>query len=94
MPMSYAVPLWMFFYFYGIKDKVLSINFDSAFANNAAIKLFKTTLRLLHGGTLFHQKCACHIINMCIQDWMDHFKDYLNNIQIALSFIASSGGLL
>ena len=44
---------------YGIKEKVLSINFDNASANNVAINLFKTTLRSPHGSTLFHQKCAC-----------------------------------
>ena len=82
------------FYFYGIKNKVLSITFDNASANNAAIRLFKNTLRPPHGGTLFHQKCACHIINLCVQDGMEHFKDYLNNIRTALSFIASSGGRL
>ena len=56
------------FDFYGIKDKVLSITFDNASTNNAAIRLFKTTLRPPHGGTFFHQKCACHIINLRVQD--------------------------
>ena len=76
---------------YGIKEKVLSITFDNASANNAAINLFKTTLRPPHGGTLFHQKCACHIINLCVQDGMKHVEDYLENIQSALSYIASVG---
>ncbi|PON79582.1 hypothetical protein TorRG33x02_235370, partial [Trema orientale] len=39
---------------YGIKEKVLSITFDNAFAKNAAIKLFNMTLRPSHGNTLFH----------------------------------------
>ena len=76
---------------YGIKEKVLSITFDNTSANNAAINLFKTTLRPPHGGTLFHQKCACHIINLCVQDGMKHVEDYLENIRSALSYIASVG---
>ena len=79
------------FDFYGIKEKVLSITFDNASANTAAINLFKTTLRPQHGETLFHQRCACHIINLCVQDGMKFFQGYLENIRTALGYIASSG---
>ncbi|PON39209.1 hypothetical protein PanWU01x14_306590 [Parasponia andersonii] len=39
---------------YGIKEKVLSITFENASANNTTIKLFNTTLRPSHGNIFFH----------------------------------------
>ena len=71
---------------YGIKEKVLSITFD-----NAAISLFKQTLKPHYGGSFFHQRCACHIINLVVQDGMKQFEVYLDNVRAALSFISSSG---
>ena len=76
---------------YDFKKKVLSITFDNPSTNNVAINLFKITLRPPHGGTLFNQKYACYIINLCVQDGMKHFEYYLENIRSALSYIASAG---
>ena len=49
---------------YNIREKVMSITFDNVSAKNAAINLFKTTLKLPFSGKFFHQRCACHIINL------------------------------
>ena len=62
---------------YGIKDKVISLTFDNASANTAAINLLKQTLRPPHGGRLFYQRCACHIINLVVQDRFKHFQTIL-----------------
>ena len=66
---------------YGIKEKILSITFDNASINNTVINLFKITLRLPHGGTLFHQKCACHVINLCSR-WHEAFRILLGKHSI------------
>ncbi|CAH9087502.1 unnamed protein product, partial [Cuscuta europaea] len=54
---------------YKLIDKVFAIGFDNATNNTAAIP----KLRELCGSTslmgrFFHQKCACHVLNLCVQD--------------------------
>ena len=82
------------FGFYGIEDKVLTITFDNASANTAAINLFKRSLKPAFGGEIFHQRCACHIINLVVQAGIEHISINLTNIREALSFISSSGARL
>ena len=78
------------FELYGIKDKVLSLTLDNASANNAAINLFKQTLKPPYGGQLIHQKCACHIINLVVQDGFKQFGQYLENVRTAIGFVRGS----
>ena len=83
-----------FLNFYGIKDKVVSITFDNSYINNAAIRLFKITLRPPHGGTLFQKKVSISYHQLVCPRRNGTLENYLNNIQTTLSFIASSGGWL
>ena len=64
------------FTFYGIENKVLTVTFDNASSNTTAIKMFKANLKPPFGGEIFHQRCACHIINLVVQVGM---KLYPNN---------------
>lgn len=82
------------FTLYGIENKVLTITFDNASANNAAINMFKMNLKPPFGGEIFHQRCACHIINLVVQAGMEILSSHLTNIRAALSFISSSGARL
>ena len=78
------------FKFYGIENKVLTITFDNAFANTAAINVFKANLKPPFGGEFFHQRCACNIINLVVQSGIEFISHNLTNIREALSFISSS----
>ncbi|CAH9075285.1 unnamed protein product [Cuscuta europaea] len=54
---------------YNLIDKAFAIGFDNATNNTAAIP----RLRELCGSTslmsrFFHQQCACHVLNLCVQD--------------------------
>ena len=82
------------FNFYGIENKVLTITFDNASANIAAINLFKTNLKPPFGGEIFHQHCACHIINLVVQAGIEIISENLTKIRDALAFISSSGAWL
>lgn len=64
----------------GVTEKVLSLTFDNASANNAPINLFKRTLETATWKYSFSSKCACRIINLSVQDGMKHFESYLDNI--------------
>jgi hypothetical protein len=48
-------------------NKVFSISFDNASNNIASIDIFKRTLNPIMNGAIFHQKCACHILNLVVK---------------------------
>ncbi|CAH9109039.1 unnamed protein product, partial [Cuscuta epithymum] len=54
---------------YNLIDKVFAIGFDNATSNTAAIPRLR---ELCGANTLmdrfFYQRCACHVINLCVQD--------------------------
>ncbi|CAH9119482.1 unnamed protein product [Cuscuta europaea] len=61
---------------YNLNDEVFAIGFDNATNNTAAIP----RLRELCGSTslmgiFFHQRCACHVINLCVQDGLKVLRD-------------------
>lgn len=76
---------------YCLRDKVFSIALDNASNNNSAINYLVERLNPILDGNLFHVKCACHIINLCVQDGLKHIKGQLEKIRNALVFIQSSG---
>ncbi|CAH9085784.1 unnamed protein product [Cuscuta epithymum] len=67
---------------YNLIDKVFAIGFDNATNNTAAIP----RLRELCGanslmGRFFHQRCACHVINLCVQDGLKALGDSMEVIK-------------
>jgi hypothetical protein len=70
-------------------NKVFSISFDNASNNIASIDIFKRSLNPIMNGVMFHQKCACHILNLVVKAGLKtetvklliiKFKDALNHI--------------
>ena len=70
-------------------NKVFSISFDNASNNIASIEIFKRSLNPIMNGEMFHQKCACHILNLVVKASLKteaikllivKFKDALNHI--------------
>ena len=53
---------------YNIDSKISSISLDNASENTAAIEHLKRYFRPVLNGQLFHIRCVCHIINLCVQD--------------------------
>ena len=80
---------------YGIKNKCFSMTFDNASANNAAIEMFLRNFEAPYQHKLFHVKCACHIINLIVQDGMkvisqDPDLDFISNIRSLIKYISTS----
>jgi hypothetical protein len=48
-------------------NKIFSISFDNASNNIASIDIFKRALNPIMNGAMFHQKCACHILNLVVK---------------------------
>ncbi|KZV23085.1 hypothetical protein F511_25619 [Dorcoceras hygrometricum] len=52
---------------FGIQNKIMSITLDNASANNSALRYLKDSLKPILDGELFHVRCACHVINLCVK---------------------------
>jgi Domain of unknown function (DUF4413) len=70
-------------------NKVFSISFDNTSNNIASIDIFKRSQNPIMNGAMFHQKCACHILNLVVKAGLKietvklliiKFKDALNHI--------------
>ncbi|CAH9050711.1 unnamed protein product [Cuscuta europaea] len=71
---------------YNLIDKVFTVGFDNASNNTAAIP----RLRELCGastlmGRFFHQRCACHILNLCVQDGLAALGNALEVVKAELN---------
>ena len=72
-----------------LENKVFSISFDNASNNNKAVEYLTRALTPIMNGRFFHQKCACHILNLTVKAGMKmqgvealikRFKDSLHFI--------------
>ena len=52
---------------YKITQKNFSIDFDNASNNTAAIPALIDLCTPYFGGRFFHQRCVCHVLNLCVQ---------------------------
>ena len=52
---------------YKIDNKIFAIGFDNASNNIVAIPQL-ITLCTYFGGQFFHQRYACHVLNLCVQN--------------------------
>ncbi|KAK3204659.1 hypothetical protein Dsin_018705, partial [Dipteronia sinensis] len=70
---------------YGITHRILSITLDNASANTRSIALFTERNIPQTGGYFFHQRCACHIINLVVQSGLKEVSDRIERIRDAIS---------
>ncbi|KAF3319956.1 hypothetical protein FCM35_KLT22436 [Carex littledalei] len=73
-------------------NKVFSISFDNASNNVASIEIFKRSLNPIMNGAMFHQKCACHILNLVVKAGLktEAVKDLIIKLKDCLSHIVSN----
>jgi len=50
-----------------LENKIFSISFDNASNNIKSIDYFTRSLNPIMNGLMFHQKCACHILNLTVK---------------------------
>ncbi|CAH9106785.1 unnamed protein product [Cuscuta europaea] len=79
---------------YNLIDKVFAIGFDNATNNTVAIP----RLRELCGSTslmgrFFHQRCACHVLNLCVQDGLKALGASLEVVKGGIRRIWGNGQL-
>ena len=68
---------------YKIDNKIFSIGFDNASNNIAVIAKLIVLCNPYFGGQFFHQKCACHILNL----WSKWISVTIMPIRIAFHYL-------
>ena len=56
---------------YKIDNKIFAIDFDNVSNNTVAISHLTNLCNPYFRGKFFHQRCACHILNLCIKNWIN-----------------------
>ncbi|KAJ4731091.1 hypothetical protein LUZ62_012288, partial [Rhynchospora pubera] len=79
---------------WNLDKKAFSLVLDNSSANDSCINvLFATTpiqKDLPISGAMFHQRCACHILNLIVQDGLDVLKKEIANIRETMKYIRHS----
>ena len=73
-----------------IQHRIISITLDNASSNTSSIALFCEKNIPQNGGYFFHQRCACHIINLVVQSGIKVVSDRIDRIREALAWLCSS----
>ena len=68
-------------------NKIFAIGFDNSSNNNVAIPHLITLCNSYFGGQFFHQRCACHVLNLYIQNDLTLLQDYITLIKNALHYL-------
>ena len=72
---------------YKLENKIISITLDNASNNNVAVDLLKQSIQFDLNGDLFHNRCACHIINLIVQVGVKSIRDDLESIKWIVGYI-------
>lgn len=75
---------------YNTADKIFSITFDNATNNTVVIDQLRRCLHPPYGGIFFHMRCACHIINLMVQDGLKLIEKYISCVRDAIGYVCSS----
>jgi hypothetical protein len=75
---------------YRILNKITSISIDNASNNDATITVLKNTLNPMLDSILFHTRCACHILNLCIKEGYKYINSTITIIRNVVLFIKTS----
>ena len=79
---------------YGLSQKVFSIGFDNASANTASIPDLIKVCQPLLNGNFFHIRCACHILNLAVQDGLKVLNLHIKPIRDAIMLLWARTSLM
>ena len=70
-------------------NKIFTVSFDNASINTASISDLKKICYPAFDGKFFHIRCACNVLNLCVQDGLKTLQDHLSPIKDAISYLWS-----
>lgn len=77
-----------------IEDKLFSMTLDNASVTGTMVNNLRKNLNSKHmlpiKGQLLHIRCACHVINLIVQDGLTTMKGVIDDIKESVKYIKSS----
>ncbi|XP_044362691.1 zinc finger BED domain-containing protein RICESLEEPER 2 isoform X1 [Triticum aestivum] len=77
-----------------IEDKLFSMTLDNASVTGTMVNNLRKNLNSKHmlpiKGQLLHIRCACHVINLIVQDGLTTMKGVIDDIRESVKYIKSS----
>ncbi|KAJ3696878.1 hypothetical protein LUZ61_000583 [Rhynchospora tenuis] len=82
------------FVLWNLDKRVFCLVLDNATSNDVCIKELLSTSsfqkELPVGGNIFHQRCACHVLNLIVQDGLGVLTNQIANVREAMKYIRNS----
>ncbi|KAJ1699071.1 hypothetical protein LUZ63_007583 [Rhynchospora breviuscula] len=78
---------------WNLDKRAFSLVLDNASSNDACIReLLSGSLKeaLPAGGSVFHQRCGCHILNLIVQDGLSELSDEITKVRETMKYIRHS----
>ena len=76
---------------YYLINKVFTISSDNASVNTASISDLKKICHPAFEGKFFHIICACHVLNLCVQDGLKILQEHISPIKCVISYSWKNG---
>ena len=70
---------------YSLINKIFAIGFNNTSVNTSIPEL-KKVCKPAFGVKFFHQRYACHVLNLCVQDGLKQLEDNLNLLDKHFTF--------
>ena len=71
---------------YDLTERVIAVTLDNAAANTLAIDFLRPLVKGFHE-ELFHQRCACHIINLIVKSGLKRIQEPISKIRESIKFL-------
>ena len=76
-----------------VSNKIFSISFDNASNNTKTVEYFTRALNPISNGAFFHQRCACHVLNLAVKAGLKTpgCNDVITKFKSAVTHIYTTG---
>ena len=71
---------------YVLTERVIEVTLDNAAANSLAIDFLRPLVKGFHE-ELFHQQCACHIINLIVKSGLKRIQEPIQKIRDSIKYL-------
>uniref|UniRef100_A0ACD5WHP5 Uncharacterized protein n=1 Tax=Avena sativa TaxID=4498 RepID=A0ACD5WHP5_AVESA len=79
---------------WNIEDRIFSFTMDNAEVNTKMLSHLRKNLvdrgLIHHEGILLHVRCACHVLNLAVQDGLKTMDPVVDNVRESVKYIRSS----
>lgn len=72
---------------FSIEHKIFTIGFDNVLNSTDFVPQLNALCDPRFGGRFFHQRCACHVLNLCAQNGLEVLRSHVKPVTDALNYL-------